>query len=128
MVYTRKKDTFLHQVISFFLPAFDDENTFCHKHQVAVGKRRVPVFWRGERALLQSFVIKNVPAVFPVQELDVGSGPVEENEDLAAGGRAVHGTAYQSAQPVEALAHVAGACVQIKLMRGAQRKHISTNE
>ena len=73
---------------------------------------------RRKGAFLQSFVVEYQSAPLPVQQLQVGASPVQEDEDLAAERIAVQFIADDAAERIEALAHIGGLAVEQVAVRG----------
>jgi len=61
--------------------------------------------------------------VFPVQQLQMGAGSIEKNEHITAGGLFSQLIPNQSAEPVEAFAHITGIPIKIERKGRMEREH-----
>ena len=73
----------------------------------------------GEGAFFESFVVQDISARLPVQQLHQRAATVEKYKDLSAGRIAPQPRADQPGQSVEAFAHIADPAVQVVVVGGA---------
>ena len=78
---------------------------------------------RSKGSFLQSFVVEHQPAALPMQQLQMSSSPVKEDEHLTAERVSLQFIAYKATEGIKAFAHICRLTVEQISVGGGKRKH-----
>lgn len=123
MLSAKKTLLFIH-IPPWLLSALFDDDSFGQKHQLRPGNEVISLGrWRSKGSFLQSLVVEDQSAVLPMQQLQMSSSPVKEDEHLATERVSLQLIAHNTTEGIKALAHIRRLTVEQISVGGRQREH-----